>query len=222
MPVVTALRATRGGRVAVHLDGAYFCSVSPALLARERLYEGREMGEAEAAALRAAASAERVQADALRLLSHRARSRHELRRRLLHKGHEEQAVDEVLARLEGEGLVDDDAFARAYVADKRNLAGWGEGRIRRGLAQLGVDGARVERALRQDDDAADPELARALAVLARRPREGAAPAVVRRRALAALLRRGFAAEVASQAVRRWLGAAADDEAEGPDTGGDDT
>ena len=82
MAVCTALRATRRGGVALHVDGEYVCTVSEALVARWRLFQGRELDEADLAAIRAAASAERVMADAYRLLGHRARSRHELRRRL--------------------------------------------------------------------------------------------------------------------------------------------
>src|SRR5665811_2377593 len=78
-------------------------------------------------------------ADAYRLLGHRARSRHELRGRLLQKGHEGEAVAGALERLAGDGLLDDAKFARSYVADKRGLSGWGSQRIRRGLAELGVD-----------------------------------------------------------------------------------
>ncbi len=52
MPVVTALRATRRGRVAVHVDGSFVCSISEASVARARLFKGRELDEAEVATLR--------------------------------------------------------------------------------------------------------------------------------------------------------------------------
>ena len=74
-----------------------------------------------------------------RLLGHRARSREELRRRLLAKEHDEHAVDDALERLAADGFLDDAAFARSYVADKRRLDSWGAERIRRGLRELGVD-----------------------------------------------------------------------------------
>ena len=145
MPVVTALRATRRGRVAVHVDGSFFCSVSDATIARARLFKGRELDEAELDALRSQASDEHLLGDAYRLLAQRQRSRAELRDRLLRKGHGEEAVAAALERLAGDGLLDDAAFARAFVADKRRLQGWGEQRIRRGLTQLGVARADVER-----------------------------------------------------------------------------
>lgn len=209
MPVVTALRATRGGGIAVHLDGAYACTVSEALLARRRLFKGLELAEAEAQALRAEASAERIMDDAHRLLGHRQRSTAELRQRLLDKGHTEQAVAGALARLTADGLLDDEAFARAFVHDKRAAGGWGRGRLERELRRLGVPAAAVEAALGGDEGAGD-EVARALVVLRRRPRPAPPYEADKRRAFAALQRRGFTSEVAYAAVRRWVDEARDE------------
>ena len=147
VPVVTALRATRRGGVALHVDDEYVCVVSESLVARWRLFKGRELDEADVAEIRAASSAERVMGDAYRLLGHRARSREELRRRLLAKEHDEHAVDDALERLAADGFLDDAAFARSYVADKRRLQSWGAERIRRGLRELGVDAASIDEAL---------------------------------------------------------------------------
>ena len=162
VPVVTALRATRRGGVALHVDDEYVCVVSESLVARWRLFKGRELSADDVAQVRAASSAERVKGDAYRLLGHRARSTQELRRRLLAKEHDEATVDEALEQLAADGFLDDAAFARSYVADKRRLDGWGVDRIRRGLRELGVDAAVVDEALGEGaaDDGA--ELDRAL------------------------------------------------------------
>ena len=205
MPVVTALRATRRGHVAVHVDGEFVCAVSDMLVARWRLHTGRELDEAALEELRTQASSELVRADAYRLLGHRARSREELRRRLLQKDHHPGAVSAALDSLTADGLLDDAAFARSYVADKRRLAGWGTERIRRGLSALGVEQAEIDGALRPaaaEDDAAD-ELERAVAVLTRRGAPEAPLEAARRRAYQALLRRGFASGVAYAAVLAW-------------------
>ena len=206
MPVVTALRAIRRGQVAVHVDGRFTCSVSDACIARWHLYRGRELDDDALAELRGQASAERVLTDAYRLLGHRARSREELRRRLLQKGHADEAVGEALQRLSGDGFLDDADFARSYVADKRGLSGWGSERIRRGLAELGVDQVLIDAALGTaaagEGDGA--ELERALAALRRRRADPQGQLdAARRRAYQALLRRGFSTTVASAAVRLW-------------------
>jgi regulatory protein len=212
VPVVTALRATRQGHVGVHVDGSFVCSVSAAFVARWHLYKGRELDDDALAQLRGQASAERVMADAYRLLGHRARSRHELRRRLLQKGHDDAAVAGALERLAADGLLDDAEFARSYVADKRGLSRWGSQRIRRGLAELGVadevgDAALAAAAAVEGDDA---ELERALAELGRRGAPQAPLDAARRRAYQTLVRRGFSTAIAYAAIRRWSGDAPPD------------
>ena len=189
MPVVTALRATKRGRVAVHVDGEYFCSVSEAMVARRRLFKGRELDEAELDALREQVSAEHILGDAHRLLAQRQRSSAELRVRLLRKGHGEEAVGDVLEQLAADGLLDDAAFARAFVADKRRLQGWGEQRIRRALSAFGVERASIDAALGMPDDEGRTR-ARAAGARTTRP---AAPAA--RRGAAAGLRPAPAARL---------------------------
>lgn len=201
MPRVTALRAARRG-VALYIDGEFACTVSESLITGWRLFNGRELADDEVAEIRAAASAERVVDDAYRLLGHRARSRAELRRRLLAKGHDEAGIEAVLDRLADEDHLDDAAFARSYVADKRRFSGWGEDRLRHGLRELGVEAAVIEEAVTDEGDR-DAELERAVAVLRRRSPPAAQDEAARRRALQALARRGFATSVAYEAVRRW-------------------
>jgi regulatory protein len=207
VPVVTALRATRRGGVALHVDGEFVCTVSEALVARWRLFRGRELDDDSLAQLRAAASSERVMADAYRLLGHRSRSRAELRRRLLEKDHDEAAVVAALETLTADGHLDDAEFARRYVADKRTLGGWGSGRIRRGLLQLGVAPEAVDAQLGATAGDEVDELERALAVLGRRAAPAAPLDAARRKAYQALLRRGFSGAVAYAAVTRWSGSA---------------
>ena len=203
MPVVTALRATRRGGVALHVDDEYVCVVSESLVARWRLFKGRELDAADVAAIRAASSAERVMGDAYRLLGHRARSREELRRRLLAKEHDEHAVEDALEKLSADGFLDDAAFARSYAADKRKIGGWGDARIRRGLRELGVTTADADDALGAPGEGEGEELERALAVLRRRGAPGQPLDAARRRAFQALQRRGFSSSVAYAAVRLW-------------------
>jgi len=204
VPVVTALRATRRGGVALHVDGEYVCVVSESLVARWRLFKGRELSDDDVAGIRAASSAERVMGDAYRLLGHRARSTEELRGRLLAKEHDPTTVDEAVDRLIAEGFLDDAAFARSYVADKRRLGGWGTERIRRGLRELGVDPVVVDGVLREHAGDDSSELALALALLRRRGAARPPLDAARRRAFQALQRRGFSTATAYVAVRIWV------------------
>jgi len=207
MPVVTSLRATRRGKVALHVDGDFVCSVSDSFVARWRLFRGRELDDDALAQIRRQAAAERVAADAYRLLGHRARSRHELQSRLLRKGHEEHDVAAALQRLVADGLLDDAEFARCYVADKRGLSGWGAQRIHRGLVALGVAGDVIDAALAnasRGEEADDAEFQRALDLLRRKGAPRPPLEAARRRAFQALQRRGFASDVSYAALKRWI------------------
>lgn len=204
MALVTALKPTRRtGRIAVHVDDAFVAAVGESLIVRHGLFVGLELTDAQFAALRSDAAADGIAADAYRLLAHRARSRAELTARLRGKGHDEPAVQAVVERLAGEGLIDDQAFAAAFVADKRRFAGWGAGRIARELDRLGVDPALVQAALPSTDDAAADELRRARAALERRGPADAPLEQSRKRAYEFLVRRGYATSVAYRVVREW-------------------
>jgi regulatory protein len=204
MSVVTELKAAPGGGVALYVDGTRQCTVSQSFVARWSLYPGRELDQDALETLRAAALAERAVTDAYRLLEQRARSRFEVETRLRAKGHGDEAVAGALEQLASAGLLDDADFARRYVADKRNLGGWGVVRIRRGLAGLGVSAAIIAEVVSRDMPGGDEaELERALRLLGQKGAPRPPLEAARRRAYQALLRKGFSATVAYAAVRSW-------------------
>lgn len=210
MPTVTELKSTRGGRIAVHLDGEYACTVSQALVARLRLYQDRDLTDAEARDLRHEAARDYALQAAYRLLNHRQRSVKELSDRLAARGIGSEVVAATVMALQADGLLNDAAFAAAFVSDKRRLQGWGSRRIEHELRRLGVPPALVAEALAQTDAAEtgeEAEAARADAALARLGTPRPPLDVARRRALAQLQRRGFAPGVAYGAVQRWAGTA---------------
>jgi len=210
MAIVTALRPTRReGRVSVYVDGHFLAAVGESFVVRHGLFVGLELTGEQLAGLRDDAGADRILADAYRLLAHRSRARAELAARLRAKGHGEPAIQTVLDRLGGEGLVDDQAFAAAFAADKRRLAGWGAGRIARELDRLGVDVAVVQAVLPQSDEAADDELARARAALERRGPARPPLEPARKRAFEFLVRRGYSTTVAYRTVHEWSAGATD-------------
>lgn len=138
---------------------------------------------------------------AYRYLDRRERTIQEVRLYLERKGVEAATVEQAVARLTGEGYLDDKRFARLYSQDKRTLEQWGSERIRRGLLKQGIDPELIAAALGETVDAcADTELDRALGLLARRfpspPRERRE----RDRALGLLIRKGYDPELALDAL----------------------
>jgi regulatory protein len=162
---------------------------------------------------------------AARFLEARPRSEDEVRRKLLRLGYPAPLVDEAVGRLLSVGYLDDDAFARSWVASRDRARPRGEHALRRELGQKGVDrslidevlGERRDEAAASGDGAADPDQAAAERLLARKMGPILREADPRRRlqrAYALLARSGFAPDVCSSVARQALAtsAAADGDA----------
>ena len=115
---------------------------------------GDAVTEAWLAALDAAEQRSGAHEAALRLLSHRARSESELRTRLRMRGFEPSAVDDEVERLRGAGLLNDEAFARAWVEDRKRLAPRGRRMLRYELLGRGISPGSVDQATDAIDDEA--------------------------------------------------------------------
>lgn len=134
-------------------------------------------------------------------LARRAHSRAELQRKLVRRGYPSDEVESALARAAGNGYLDDAAFARALVRQRK--AGRGAAAIGAELRAKGVSREEAATALAEIDDG--EELATAMRLTGR----SLAPDATwedRRRAAARLVRRGFAPEVARAATTRGAGA----------------
>jgi regulatory protein len=136
---------------------------------------------------------ERVREYVLSALERRRHSRRELEIKIARKGLSREAAGPVLDRLTEVGLVDDEAFARAYVESRQRSRPRGRRALASELGARGVDRDTVERVLadlREEEpagDAARRAVAGRLRGLEKLPREEA-----RRKAGAFLARRGFA------------------------------
>jgi len=135
---------------------------------------------------------------ALKALSRKERTVAEMGSWLQARGVDSDEVEAVVSYLAEDGTLDDRRFAVRYAEDKRELSGWGQERIRLALAKRGVPEDHIAEALESGDD---DEVGRAISVL--RGRGGSlCDALERNKAFGFLVRRGYNAEVAYEAVRR--------------------
>jgi regulatory protein len=137
-------------------------------------------------------------ADAYRYLNHRERTQAEVRARLEGIGFDPGDVEQAIATLIEDGLLDDARFARLLVQDKRELEGWGSDRIRQALLARGVEADQIEEALTAQDGR--DEMERALELLRRRFPAPAGDRRERDRALGMLVRKGYDVELALDAI----------------------
>lgn len=148
----------------------------------------------------------KVRERCLNLLSQQPRTRAELERSLARAGAPEDVVGQVLDRFTKVGLVDDAAYAEAYVRTGVGVRRRGTRSLSAELRVRGVDPEVIESATSEID--AETEFATALA-LARRRVGGMSrlePAARRRRLTGLLLRRGFSGAIVSSVLEEVLSA----------------
>jgi regulatory protein len=101
---------------------------------------------------------ERTMERALRLLSYKPRSIAEMRSRLLEKDWtDEETVDQVIARLEELGYLNDEQFATSYASTRLNVKPLGRTRLRRDLQRKKLSAETVENALEEAFNAQSEE-----------------------------------------------------------------
>jgi regulatory protein len=135
-----------------------------------------------------------------RAVGYRDRTVAELRTFLERKRVEPEAIADAVQELTAAGFLDDARFARRFAEDKRELERWGNERIARELHRRGIAPDLIERVV--TDRSREAELASAILLLEQRlPAPG--DDRERDRAWRLLVRRGYGAEVAYEAVRRF-------------------
>jgi regulatory protein len=141
----------------------------------------------------------------LRQLAVRPRTRAELAKALLRKEISEEVIAEVLDRYDEVGIIDDAAFARAWVSSRHHGRGLARRALANELRQRGVDPEVAGEALEAVDDEAEAETARALVDRKLRTASGT-PDAIFRRLVAMLARKGYPAGVAIRTVKDALAA----------------
>lgn len=112
----------------------------------------------------------------------------------------DEVIAEVLDRYDEVGIIDDAAFARAWVSSRHHGRGLARRALANELRQRGVDPEVAGEALESLDDDAEAATARALVDRKLRTARGA-PEAVFRRLVAMLARKGYSAGVAIRAVK---------------------
>lgn len=149
----------------------------------------------------------------LRLLTGQPRTRAELAAALAKRGIPDDAAETVLSRFTEVGLIDDKAFAEAWVGSRHA----GRGLARRALAselrRRGVDTTTVGEAVGLLDDETEERTAREL-VRRRLPAAARVDQAARvRRLVGMLARKGYPPGLAARIVREELAAEGDDPGE---------
>lgn len=202
---ITAIQAQKRNprRASVFVDGQFAFGL--AMIEAARLSKGQYLTDDDIAALQAADEQERAYEQALSFLSYRPRSSAEVTRRLQEKGFAGAVVDAVLERLSRSGLIDDEAFARYWIANRDQFNPRGARALRYELQQKGVSNRIVDALLEEVDDAENAYRV-AAERLARWGRMSESqrpdPVALRRRLSGYLQRRGFSYAIIQEVWER--------------------
>lgn len=154
---------------------------------------------------------ERARAICLRLLTGTPRTRKQLADALRKRQIPDDAAEEVLSRFEEVGLINDGAFADAWVESRHHGRGLARRALARELRTKGVDSTLINEAVSQLDSEQEEETARELVARKLRSTRGLDRDKRLRRLAGMLARKGYPEGMALRVVRQAL------EEEGEDT-----
>ncbi|MFG3589328.1 recombination regulator RecX [Streptomyces sp. NPDC047990] len=157
--------------------------------------------------------AERARAICLRLLTGTPRTRKQLADALRKREIPDEVADEVLSRFEEVGLINDGAFADAWVESRHHGRGLARRALARELRTKGVDSTLIDEAVGQLDSEQEETTARELVARKLRSTHGLDRDKRLRRLAGMLARKGYSEGMALRVVRQAL------EEEGEDTEG---
>ncbi|MCL2541274.1 MAG: recombination regulator RecX [Nocardioidaceae bacterium] len=137
-------------------------------------------------------------------LTGQARSRHELAQRLARRNVPEDVAERLLDRFEEVGLIDDEAFARAWVESRQRTRGLARTALSQELRRKGIDDDTAREVLGEVDRDDEEETARALVRKRLRTLRGVDEQVAVRRLVGLLARKGYSSGMAFAVVREEL------------------
>jgi regulatory protein len=150
---ITAIKqqVKRQDRYSIFVDEKYSFSLSELALINSGLRLGQEVTQEQLDELQNKAKIDKGYNQALNLLARRARSEWELRDYLKRKDYDSPIADEILNRLSDLGYVDDLAFAKAWVENRRLLKATSKRRLNAELRQKRISDDIIEQVLAEDE-----------------------------------------------------------------------
>lgn len=188
---LTGYQQTKRGMIALFFDGEFAFSMPPDAFAQSRLQIGCEVDERRLGELAFQAQEKKARSKALELLSYRAYTRSDLTKRLLQKFDDEQAVESAVAHMQELGYINDAAYAKSLAEKLLFQKGYGKYRIRQELILKGVERDCVDETMDALEFDEDDTLQTIREFIAKKYPGAYDDDGDRRRATAALCRRGF-------------------------------
>jgi len=152
MRTITAIEPQKKNprRVNVYLDGEFAFGLSRLVAAWLKV--GQALTEEKIASLQAEDEQETVYQKALHFLSYRPRSTAEVRQNLNKRNIPESLIEATLERLQRSGLLNDEAFARAWVENRSEFRPRSKSALKMELRRKGLDDEVIQSVLAEGVD----------------------------------------------------------------------
>jgi regulatory protein len=137
-------------RMNVYLDGEFAFGLARIVAAWLKV--GQELSDEKVASLKAEDEGEVTYQKALHFISYRPRSSAEVRQNLTKRGVSESLAEETVNRLLSAGLVNDEAFARAWVENRNTFRPRGKPALRMELRRKGLGDETIQSVLDEQVD----------------------------------------------------------------------
>lgn len=137
---------TKKNKTDLYLDGEFLFTVPSVIWFSSRFREGDDVIKEELLSLKKEGDSSMAFDSGMRMLSLRAHSEEELRRKLCGKFGKE-AVDSAIEKLSGLGLIDDEKFAVLLAEELYERKGFAKKRILFELKNRGIDGESAQNAV---------------------------------------------------------------------------
>ena len=150
---ITAIRQQERlkGRYSVYVDEKYAFSLSADALLAEKLVPGQELDATQLKTYKKLSTDDKAYGLALAYVARRMRSRYELSQYFRRKGYEDELARHIMHKLEQLRLVDDQAFAEAWVRNRRLLKPVSRRRLVQELRAKRIAGDTIEQVLAADE-----------------------------------------------------------------------
>jgi regulatory protein len=157
----------RQGRYSIFVDEKYAFSLSENALLDQKLRIGLEVSQEQLEGYKEASRFDKAYSLVLAYVARRPRSEWELREYFRRKEIDEEAGDNILGRLRNFGYVNDEAFARSWVENRRLLKPISRRRLSQELRQKHVPDD-IVRLVLEEDETSDGDTLRQLVERKRR------------------------------------------------------
>ncbi len=192
-------------RCSIFLDDEFAFGLEADIVIQHGLKKGDQLTAEQISEILFKEEKQRVKEKAYQFLARRAHSEKELRTKLLNKGFEKNLVDEILAQLKQQKLIDDAAFAHSFVRSRLASKPLGEFALRQELRTKGISEDKIAAVLQLAyNEKSQIEYAREL-VQKKLPQFGNLDDRVKKKRLADfLIHRGFDWELVKEVVNEKL------------------